>query len=92
MQSADIRLEVVVSSVSGSVDNRFARCYTRDRDDSLKDEEITFSIHPDVWKGGSEPKRGEVVILSDVRTFRKGLRAFSAEPKPVTSQKSGGPQ
>lgn len=39
---------------------------------------VTFKISSDVWSGDGPPQKGEIVMLSNLRRFRKGWRASKA--------------
>lgn len=41
-------------------------------------DSITFNLN--TWKGTSTPRRGQMVMLSDISQFQSGWRAESASP------------
>lgn len=74
-------IRAIVRSVCGSGQRRYA--VTRPYDPKElprlgKEETITFSIKS--WKGSTEPKKGQVVVIRDIQEFNHGWRAASAEP------------
>ncbi len=46
--------------------------------------DITFALK--VWEDTVAPEAGQVVVLSKIRTFDKGLRAMSARPITLNGQ------
>lgn len=41
---------------------------------------VTFMTSLDVWSGNNKPKKGEIVILSQMSKHDKGWRASKARP------------
>jgi len=47
---------------------------------------VTFATQNSVWQGDTEPQTGEIVILSELRKFRKGWRAMKARRFILTDE------
>lgn len=47
---------------------------------------VTFEISSDVWSGNGPPQKGEIVILSEMKRFRKGWRAAKARRFVLTDE------
>ena len=76
--SENEEVEAVVSDIKGPKSNRFAVTYPSDSALLPQGATITFSLSE--WKGGGLPKKGQVVILTEVEKFAKGWRAQGARP------------
>jgi len=63
--------------------------YARAKSSQL-DKPITFSLESEVWKENAWPEQGTVVVLSDLREKRAGLRAHCARfSRPVVKNPEG---
>lgn len=76
-------VEAVVSAVKGEGNDRFAVAYPT-HDSSLISAGTTITFSLSEWEGGHEPRRGQVVILTEVEKFAKGWRARRARPIRLT--------
>jgi hypothetical protein len=70
----DIR--AMVGIIRGDGAARFAVTYPQDAKGQQKD--ITFSLSD--WDGDHEPRKGQMVVLSEIQLFAKGWRALKARP------------
>lgn len=63
--------------------------YAVAHNDSLKGS-ITFALSKPCWNETSEPKSGELVVLSNLRRKRAGWRALKARFYQPTDEQKGG--
>ncbi len=81
MNTPQATVEAVVTAVIGSGERAYVvvRLNTALPDSKLEaGTTVTFSLSE--WSGRHGPKRGQVVILSDIEKFKDGWRARSASP------------
>jgi hypothetical protein len=69
-------IEPVAKVILGGKHGRYAVCYSRQLGEGEKEETITFSLKPRVWKEDSFPTHGDMVVLEDIRERPCGLRAY----------------
>ncbi|RJQ37496.1 hypothetical protein C4552_00450 [Candidatus Parcubacteria bacterium] len=80
-------LRAIVLNIRGSGDKRFAVAYAETPEAPFTNStSITFSLSD--WTGTTDPRKGEVVELAEIREFAKGWRALLA--RPATSRKQRG--
>lgn len=77
-----LEIEAIVGSVLGNGNNRFAVTHTAAATPLPRGTNVTFSLT--VWEGGSEPRKGQVVMLGGIERFAKGWRASRARPITLT--------
>lgn len=85
--SGDTAIRAIVGLVRGEGDRRFAVTYLDPgtvHPEIGKGESITFSLTD--WKGDTEPRKEQVVLLEGVQLFAKGWRAVSARPIGLSLQ------
>lgn len=72
-------IRAVVADVCGDNGNRYAIAYPNPEQSFLyKEENITFSLSD--WLGSQEPRKAQIVILSELHQFVRGWRALRASP------------
>ncbi len=70
-----------VSSICDGPHGPFAVAYPMNAK-VIADQHITFALS--LWPGDMpRPETGQIVILSDIRPFVRGKRAFAVNPAPV---------